>query len=311
MEIDGGLAIKVKTENRQTHTRIPAARLRELVHRIGGDDDHFLVVQRTPDRPGVFIQVAHTRGGVYEFQHRTGQVPYMWVTEVQDPDLVAGVMARWARQEADWDAGVTWRRDELAPPQEVPAPDPELAARAEEFVRRLLDDGYLGIERLVQETVYLVQDGAAEPPLSPGQARVIVERLWLERVEQQEAWSGPTDPDRLERAFAALEGEGVVAREDFTCCRSCGMAEIGAEADGRDGVRGFVFFHQQGTRAAAEGHGLSLYYGGFDDSEATTTAVGHQVVAALTAAGLSARWDGDPAKAIDVTPLNWRKRLVG
>jgi hypothetical protein len=121
---------------------------------------------------GVFIQVAHERGGVYEFQHRTGSVPYMWVTEVTDPDLVADVMTRWARQEAEWDAG-------------------------------------------------------------------------------------------------------------------------------------------QCTRSAAEGHGLTLYYGGFDDSAQTTTTVGHQVVAALGAAGLSAQWDGDPDQAIAVTPLTWRKRLVG
>jgi hypothetical protein len=39
--------------------------------------------------------------------------------------------------------------------------------------------------------------------------------------------------------------------------------------------------------------------------------VGHQVVAALGAAGLSAMWDGDPDTAIEVTPLTWHKRLVG
>jgi hypothetical protein len=35
------------------------------------------------------------------------------------------------------------------------------------------------------------------------------------------------------------------------------------------------------------------------------------VVAEPAAAGLSAQWDGDPGKAIDVAPLEWRKRLVG
>ncbi|MFJ8469170.1 DUF6891 domain-containing protein [Streptomyces swartbergensis] len=137
------------------------------------------------------------------------------------------------------------------------------------------------------------------------------ERLWLQRLDEQETWAGPTDPDRLEQAFAALEDDGIVAREDFSCCRGCGMTEIGAEADGRPGVRGFVFFHHQGTRGAAQGYGLSLYYGGFDGSEETTKAVGHEVVAALAAAGLSAQWDGDPGKAIDVAPLETRKRLVG
>lgn len=306
MEIDGGLAIKVGTENGQTYARISAERLRELVHRIGGADDHFLVVQRIPDRPAVFIQVAHEPGGVYEFQHRTGSVPHMWVTEVTDPDLVADVMARWARQEKDWDAGIDWERDELGAPGEVPAPDPEVAAEAERYVREALADGYLGIEKIIRETVYMVEDR-----LSTAQARPLVERLWLARVEEQETWTDITDPDRLERAFAALERVGIVARENFTCCRSCGMTEIGAELADTEGARGFVFFHYQCTRGAAEGHGLTLYYGALENSPQASRAVGHEVVAALDSAGLSTEWDGDPDKAITVAPLIWRKRLVG
>lgn len=102
--------------------------------------------------------------------------------------------------------------------------------------------------------------------------------------------------------------KGIVAREDFTCCRSCGLAEIGAEAPGS---RGFVFFHRQGTEQAAAGRGLMLYYGGFDGSEATTTAVGHEVAAALERAGLPVQWNGNPGAGILVTPLDWRKRLIG
>ncbi|MCX3288381.1 hypothetical protein OR263_16985 [Streptomyces sp. NEAU-H22] len=311
MEIDGGLAVKVLTESGRTHARITAGELRDLVERIGGADDHFLVVQRIPDRPRVFIQTARDEDGAYDLQHRTGSVPHMWGTRVTDPGLVAEVMVRWARQEDGWDAGVTWEREEFGLPEEPPAPALEIAARAEGYVRELLRDGYLGIEAVIGETGYLMEDGEGSSPLSPAQARALVERLWLERVDEQEAWAGPTGPDRLERAFAALEGAGIVARENFTCCRGCGMTEIGAEVDDESAVRGFVFFHHQGTRAAARGHGLSLYYGGFDGSEQTTTAVGHEVVAALTSAGLSAQWDGDPGKAIDVAPLEWRKRLVG
>ncbi|MFH9708975.1 DUF6891 domain-containing protein [Streptomyces luteogriseus] len=311
MEIDGGLAVKVLTQSGRTHTRISARELRGLVERIGGADDRFLVVQRIPDRPRVFIQTARDEDGAYDLQHRTGSVPHLWVARVTHPAVVASVMVRWARQEDDWDAGIAWEREEFGLPEEPDALAPEVAARAEGYVRELLRDGYLGIEAVIGETVYLMEDGEGSSPLSPAQARALVERLWLERIDEQQAWAGPTGPDRLERAFAALEAAGIVARENFTCCRGCGMTEIGAEVDDESAVRGFVFFHHQGTRAAAQGHGLSLYYGGFDGSERTTAAVGHEVVAALTSAGLSAEWDGDPGRAIDVTPLEWRKRLVG
>ncbi|KUO23115.1 hypothetical protein AQJ91_00655 [Streptomyces dysideae] len=63
-----GLGIKAETENWQTHARISAmgvpalersrewGRLRELVERIGGAGDRFLVVHRIPDIPDVFAQ---------------------------------------------------------------------------------------------------------------------------------------------------------------------------------------------------------------------------------------------------------------
>ncbi|CAM5313984.1 hypothetical protein SPURM210S_00032 [Streptomyces purpurascens] len=108
----------------QTYARVSARRLRELVERIGGADDHFLVVQRIPDRPNVFIQVAHDPGGPYAFQHRTGSVPHMWVTEVSDPGPVAEVMTRWARQEDGWDAGVAWQREEFGVPGRSPLSPP-------------------------------------------------------------------------------------------------------------------------------------------------------------------------------------------
>ncbi|MFJ9346267.1 DUF6891 domain-containing protein [Streptomyces sp. NPDC101237] len=110
----------------------------------------------------------------------------------------------------------------------------------------------------------------------------------------------------MEHAGRAARG-GARARHGRQ--RSCCLAEIGAEDAG--GAQGFVFFRHQGTRSAAEGHGLSRHDGGFDGSAESTTAVGHEVTAALTAAGPSAVWDGDPAKAIEPPSPTWHQRLVG
>ncbi|POX54817.1 hypothetical protein C3489_13120 [Streptomyces sp. Ru71] len=305
MEIDGDLAVKAETEYGDTLLRPSADGLRDLVHRVGEPGDRWIVVQRIPDLPLEFAQVWHETGGGWRLEHRRGWDAFFGA-DLTDPERVARLLTGWARREPGWDAGVEWVPIEVGPREEVPPLDPEVAARAEEHVREMLADGYLGIQRLVQETVYLMEDA-----VSTAQAQQIVERLWLERVAEQEGWSGPTDPDRLTEAFAALERDGIVAREDFTCCHSCGMAEIGGEVREPEKTRGFVFFHHQGTRAAAEGHGLSLYYGGFDGSEETTAAIGREVVTALQAAGLSTDWDGDPGRAVEVTPLLWRRRLVG
>lgn len=183
----------------------------------------------------------------------------------------------------------------------------EVREKVEERVRTRLRCGYDSRKILTEIAEdYLVKGD--ERPVSRAQASRLVDRLWLERVAEQAVWEGVTDPDRLTRAFGALDATGITARENFACCRGCGLAEIGAE---REDARGFVFFHQQVTEHAAEGYGLALHYGGFDGSAETTATVGHEILAALRGAGLSADWDGDPDKAIDVKPLTWHKRLVG
>jgi hypothetical protein len=50
-------------------------------------------------------------------------------------------------------------------------------------------------------------------------------------VQEQESWPILTDFDRLELAFDMLEDEDIVARQHFTCCGTCGAAEIGIEMD--------------------------------------------------------------------------------
>ncbi|MFD4879229.1 DUF6891 domain-containing protein [Streptomyces sp. NPDC058420] len=306
MEIDGGLGIKVETENRQTHSRISAAGLRELVARIGGAGDRFLVVQRIPDLPDVFAQVWHEEGGDYRLEHRLSEAEFHG-TNVDGADRAAELLTGWAREAAGWDAGVAWEPVDLGPREEVPELPDEVREKVEERVRVRLRCGYDDRRTLTEIAEDHLVKGD-ERPVSRAQAARLVDRLWVERVVEQTAWEGVTDPERLSRAFEALDASGIRARENFGCCRGCGLAEIGAE---REGARGFVFFHDQVTEHAAEGHGLALHYGGFDGSAETTAAVGHEVLAALRTAGLSADWDGDPDRAIDVGPLTWRRRLVG
>ncbi|RSS11519.1 DUF6891 domain-containing protein [Streptomyces sp. WAC08401] len=309
MDKDGDLAIKVETENWQTHAWITAARLRELVTRLGGPHDRFLVVQRIPDIPDVFAQVWHEAGGGYRLEHRAAE-DLFFGTDLDDPGPVADLLTGWARRRPGWDSGVAWAPIDPGPREAVPELPDDVREAVERRVRALLLCGYDGRRALVETAEdHLVGGEHGERPVSRAQAQEVVDRLWLERLAEQETWGeGPTDPDRVARAFGALDAAGVTARENFTCCRGCGTAEIGAE---REGARGFVFFHRQSTEAAAEGYGLTLHYGGFDGSQETTTAVGHEVVAALEAAGLSTKWDGDPGTAITVAPLDWRKRLVG
>ena len=45
--------------------------------------------------------------------------------------------------------------------------------------------------------------------------------------EEMLGWPATTDCDRLDAAFAELEGAGIAARANFTCCSTCGESELG------------------------------------------------------------------------------------
>ncbi|MBO4207877.1 DUF6891 domain-containing protein [Micromonospora echinofusca] len=133
--------------------------------------------------------------------------------------------------------------------------------------------------------------------------RRIVAEEWPLRHAVEASWPPVTDCDRLDAAFAELNRVGIVARQDFTCCRNCGEAEIGAELADTD--EGYVFFHAQDTERAAEGGALWLRYGA---TSGPATPVGQRVAETLTRHGLPVDWNGDPGRAIRV-PLTWQRRI--
>lgn len=197
--------------------------------------------------------------------------------------------------------------------------DAEAAARA----RILVAGGYLDpaevAEALVDEFSEpesgsesdLDSESEREPDEGAGadfeysRAVRITEAVWRERFAEQAGWPETTESDAIEEAFEELEDRHIVARADFTCCANCGHGEIQDELD-EDSI-GYVFFHNQSTdRAVAEGQ-LYLYYGACEQERAAE--VGGLIVDELLAAGLPVEWSGDPAKAIVVGPIEWRRRI--
>ncbi|WP_033214820.1 DUF6891 domain-containing protein [Kitasatospora phosalacinea] len=302
------LEITVRDESGRVGVRVSEDELRASVRDVGQRKGSFLVLQRVPDLPDTYAQ-ACPEDGAWTVEYRDGAQSRHFGARVGEPERVAELLTGWARGDADWAAGEEWERIDFGPDPE-PAPL-ELSAEDERIlvaeVRRLLVGGYTTLARAAEAArECLVRDG--HRPVGAEQAKQLVDRMWLERVAEQRGWVGETDPERLSRAFAALEESGITARENFTCCRTCGNSEIGAEDPG---ARGFVYFHSQCTDGVAGGGDLWLLYGGFDGSERTTAAVGREVVAALAGAGLTAVWSGEPGDAIRVTGLDWRRRLVG
>ncbi len=146
--------------------------------------------------------------------------------------------------------------------------------------------------------------------LRPEIKRITAELLAAHRAEQSR-WEGSTDCDRLDEAFAALNRQGIVARQDFSCCNNCGFTEIWDEVDAeekRQPVEGYVFYHLQCTEQAIKSGQLLMAYGCIEENENAFHRVAEKIVAELRQVGLNASWQGTAGHPIIVDGIVWHRR---
>lgn len=191
--------------------------------------------------------------------------------------------------------------------------DDDLLAELREQIRCDVAAGFEDAGRIVEAAVAAFED-QADAAFLESHARRLVEEELAAHADEQGDWPERTDCDRLDSAFAALEQAGVVARQHFTCCGTCGLAEIDREiaaAEAKGGrTRGYTFYHWQDTEAAVEGYGICLYYGACDEGEAADLAIGREIEAELRRQGLSPEWNGALDRRIEV-PMDWKRRRAG
>lgn len=150
--------------------------------------------------------------------------------------------------------------------------------------RELLSVGFTDFADTLVRVSTEFTDLEVPPPGSPIAA--IVREAWSSRVAEQRRWRDEGDYTRLASAFDTLTSRGVVARMNFTCCQTCGLAEIddertpvpagghgGQEGHGAHGGYGgfrewgFTYFHQQDAERLADGGDLFLAFGTFGPLE--------------------------------------------
>jgi len=198
----------------------------------------------------------------------------------------------------------------LHPPAHEPSPanaDPADAAR--DYALLKWRDGFSDEAEVLELVREMLADEYADIDVDAVAEQALEEAITAHQVEQM-GWPEPTDCDRLDAAFAALNERGIVARQNFSCCQNCGHAEIGAEveeASAERPIHGYTFFHQQDTESAAAGGGLYLAYGDETDESESKIAVGHEIVDALRETGLDVDWNGELSRRIHVS-MTWQRR---
>ncbi|MDQ0465148.1 hypothetical protein QO010_002932 [Caulobacter ginsengisoli] len=189
-------------------------------------------------------------------------------------------------------------------------PDWDTAAEMRAYIERAVAGGFETRDEILQTCEDMAEDILDRQQFRNDAQGYLAERLQAHRAEQA-TWPEITDCDRLDAAFAALEAKGIVSRQNFSCCGTCGSTEIWDEIDAaREAglpARGYAFFHMQDTESAVEGYGVYLNYGGCDEGAPAQVAIGHEIVAQLNSQGLETDWDGRLERRIGVS-LDWKRR---
>jgi hypothetical protein len=187
-------------------------------------------------------------------------------------------------------------------------------AQLRSFIKSEVEGGFTPLDDIAESAAESF-DGDQDVSLSKEDLQFHAQRLLDEAVEshrqRQQEWPEVTDCDRLDAAFSELEKRGIVSRQDFTCCSTCGAAEIWdemkeARENGRQ-VKGYTFYHMQDTEAAIEGDGICLSYGSVIEGEEEALIIGREVVSTLDQHGLRTEWDGTFGKKICVS-VDWKRR---
>ncbi len=203
------------------------------------------------------------------------------------------------------------------PPQPQPSAPPPPAYTPEQArewlygqLRRDIASGFMTRDEIIQSA-----EDCFEGDFPDGEARRLAEEMLPALLAKHEAaqadWPEQTDCDRLDAAFAALEECGIVSRQNFSCCGTCGSVEIWDEVEtvkeAGGPTHGYAFYHMQDTESAADGYGLYLNYGASEEGEEAALRVASEIVAKLQEHGLTTNWNGSWSQRIGVT-LDWKRR---
>lgn len=170
--------------------------------------------------------------------------------------------------------------------------------------------GYESREQIINNALDFLM-GEYDPEWIEEQSEKLTDDALNQQYDEQKHWKHVTDCDKLDEAFAELDRHGIVARQHFTCCQTCGHSEISQEikkTEKHRPVQGYVFFHWQDTESAVRSEYLYLAYGSVSGKESESEQIASQIVATLARAGLDAEWNGSVRSRICIRNINWQRR---
>jgi len=154
----------------------------------------------------------------------------------------------------------------------------DAAADVEDRVRLAVAGGYDSADAIVEGLVELVEfDPATEAVVAGNRDDVVaeiqrmVDRRMADHAAAEAAFPSTTDCDRLTAAFARLESDGVLAREDVGYTQSDLRDEMWELVDRagskRRHPRGWVAFHRQDVERVVDSGVLYISFASVTDDD--------------------------------------------
>jgi hypothetical protein len=194
----------------------------------------------------------------------------------------------------------------MPPSAKTPSADDRALARdAFTFLARC---GYCGDELLDEIDDRIADLGIGADRALHAEIEALVERELAARRAEEDSWTEETVNDRIDDAFAELEDSGIVALQNAGYTLADGWDDAREAAAALEAPRGAVFWHQQDTERAVDGHGLHLAFGALDGDRAASAAIGAEVCDVLRKNGVDVAWSGSIDERIRIPPFPWRKR---
>jgi hypothetical protein len=109
--------------------------------------------------------------------------------------------------------------------------------------------------------------------------------------------------NKLTAAFRLMRKMGLIAKQNWKCCQTCGCYDITILAEklkrGGKAPLGYAFYHNQDKDSMVKRGDFYIAYGGFNSQKygkfgLDDKDVGGKIIYALTTFGLITKWDGNP-----------------
>lgn len=197
----------------------------------------------------------------------------------------------------------------------------EVIADLQERVRMAVAGGYDNADNIVEDLVELVEYDPETEALVAAEREGVVEVIqdmvdaqMAQHAAAEMSFPPMTDCDRLSAAFATLEADGIICREDVGYTQSDLQYDMWELVDRlrSDGAspRGWAAFHRQDVERAVTSGKLYIAFASMSDDDEGFRAIGSEVAGVLAGAGLTVNWNSDPNARIQLVGLRWEKRLA-